>query len=551
MTKEKTKTHKRSRLSGNDEDQSETDETDQQVEHDSCEEANGSRKRAPEQEKQPNQPATSSLERPRNLPTNEVQINHQEQVEELGRAPNEPQNQFLINCYALALSNGLASSGVEERQSRAQAAARNNPQEHGNSAGEHNVNVKDSVETSEESPQVQNPHPNPLQSVAAEIISRLLAEHQARQQQQLRGGIESQANTSTSTTNNDDNPLLAALRQRAEQAATPNSSNARNVGSDAMNAELFASLLRQRPSTANPTSGLATGFLGRGQMQIPGSSDIGEGRDRLSGLLQRQVLLQQLSAQHDQHIRFLASLADVQQYPDIDASQLSSTPRESHPFPFPHFNSFLGAAHAVSSGSMPQASLPTRDRSSTAAVQPAESQLLHKVSQTSSGSSSGNHEYKGHPPIPLATDADSANLSPYQCLLRQQIELFETREEDIAAKAQGRNVPIRVGQVGIRCRYCATLPRSERVEGGAVFYTKTINGIYQVSLNMSRLHFLTSCTMIPENVKKSLEELKQLPRRPVKGRQFWRESLLAQGIVEDTECLRFNSSGVARRTKKK
>lgn len=34
---------------------------------------------------------------------------------------------------------------------------------------------------------------------------------------------------------------------------------------------------------------------------------------------------------------------------------------------------------------------------------------------------------------------------------RKQIELFEAKQEDVDAGAQGRNKPIILGQVGIRC----------------------------------------------------------------------------------------------------
>jgi hypothetical protein len=54
--------------------------------------------------------------------------------------------------------------------------------------------------------------------------------------------------------------------------------------------------------------------------------------------------------------------------------------------------------------------------------------------------------------VPLYLDFDEQTLNEYQCLVRKQIELFETKEEDIKSNAQGRNVPILIGQVGIRCR---------------------------------------------------------------------------------------------------
>jgi hypothetical protein len=48
--------------------------------------------------------------------------------------------------------------------------------------------------------------------------------------------------------------------------------------------------------------------------------------------------------------------------------------------------------------------------------------------------------------VPLYLDYDEQSLNKYQCLLRKQIELFETTDEDLAGSAQGRNTPIFIGQ---------------------------------------------------------------------------------------------------------
>lgn len=83
------------------------------------------------------------------------------------------------------------------------------------------------------------------------------------------------------------------------------------------------------------------------------------------------------------------------------------------------------------------------------------------------------------PPIPISLDKDRDLLSPFQCLLRQQIEAFETSQEMVKKGAQGRNVPILVGQVGLRCRHCATLPIPVRPRG-ATYYSHTLDGVYQI-----------------------------------------------------------------------
>ena len=50
--------------------------------------------------------------------------------------------------------------------------------------------------------------------------------------------------------------------------------------------------------------------------------------------------------------------------------------------------------------------------------------------------------------LPLYLEYDDRALTEYQCLLRQQIELFEATEEDVRGSAQGRHTRIRLGQVG-------------------------------------------------------------------------------------------------------
>ena len=66
------------------------------------------------------------------------------------------------------------------------------------------------------------------------------------------------------------------------------------------------------------------------------------------------------------------------------------------------------------------------------------------------------------PALSLHTSFDSQILNPYQCLLRQQIELFETGSTGVEGRSQGRNTPIKYGQLGIRCIYCARLPNKVR-----------------------------------------------------------------------------------------
>jgi hypothetical protein len=80
----------------------------------------------------------------------------------------------------------------------------------------------------------------------------------------------------------------------------------------------------------------------------------------------------------------------------------------------------------------------------------------------------------------LYTESDERNLSQYQCMARKQIEIFEATPDDANINAQGRNRPVLVGQVGIRCKHCAkTTTKTTTTTGttttGAVATTTTTN----------------------------------------------------------------------------
>lgn len=121
--------------------------------------------------------------------------------------------------------------------------------------------------------------------------------------------------------------------------------------------------------------------------------------------------------------------------------------------------------NAVSSNSLQSIVSPQRVPSSITSMTPAS-----YIASTGSTAVNGR---KNRLPMPIFMDFDVETLTEYQCLLRKQIELFEAGPEDIKASAQGRNNPILLGQVGIRCRHCTQLPLKCRPRG-AVYYSRTI-----------------------------------------------------------------------------
>jgi len=143
--------------------------------------------------------------------------------------------------------------------------------------------------------------------------------------------------------------------------------------------------------------------------------------------------------------------------------------------------------------------------------------------------------------ILLYRDIDDFYLTEYQCLLRQQIELFEATTSDVQASAQGRNSPIEEGQVGIRCIHCSMLHIKCRSRG-AVYFPRSIDGIYQVAQNLTKIHLCGGCNRVPESLRKKLTELSKVNKRASGGKRYWNERVRELGIYEDGKGIRFKKA---------
>jgi hypothetical protein len=131
----------------------------------------------------------------------------------------------------------------------------------------------------------------------------------------------------------------------------------------------------------------------------------------------------------------------------------------------------------------------------------------------------------------LYVEKDEGNLSHYQCLARKQMEVFEATSDDAGNNAQGRNRPILIGQIGIRCLHCAKLPPSER-KTGSVYYPNRLEGIYQTAQKMTVGHLSKRCSMIPEEVRDRLLYLKDQKSSDGGGKRYWANSVRSLGVVE-------------------
>ena len=184
------------------------------------------------------------------------------------------------------------------------------------------------------------------------------------------------------------------------------------------------------------------------------------------------------------------------------------------------------------------------------------------ISATASSAASTSGLYlTNRLPLCIYLTCDDDQFSPYQVLLRKQIELFEAgslshRELDVV---QGRNKPVVLGQVGIRCMHCRHVCPKTR---GAVYYPNKLISVYQAAQNMVP-HFLQFCEYIPKDTRESLLTLSQDPtasslvertgdshnkksKKSTGGKEAWARRIQALGVYEDEHGLRFEKSVTSR-----
>ncbi|CAB9529423.1 expressed unknown protein [Seminavis robusta] len=141
-------------------------------------------------------------------------------------------------------------------------------------------------------------------------------------------------------------------------------------------------------------------------------------------------------------------------------------------------------------------------------------------------------------PVMLYLPCDDESLTPYQCLARRQIELFEATPADVEAGTQGRNRSIVLGQVGIRCRHCSALKLADRARG-STYYPRKLQGLYQAGQNMSNSHLLQYCTRIPKEIRDELQRLGNKKSSAGGGKDYWSGGAKILGVIEDEQGLRF------------
>lgn len=163
-----------------------------------------------------------------------------------------------------------------------------------------------------------------------------------------------------------------------------------------------------------------------------------------------------------------------------------------------------------------------------------------QASQHQNGEQQENEGVTGRLPLVLYVNCDDDSLSEYQCLVRKQIELFEAGRDDVGSNAQGRNRPIVIGQVGIRCRHCTMLPPKHRARG-AIYYPAKLTGIYQAAQNMASAHLGEHCQHVPVPLRNELNRLRDRKSSAGGGKKYWADGVRVLGVYEDEDGLRFEN----------
>jgi hypothetical protein len=150
----------------------------------------------------------------------------------------------------------------------------------------------------------------------------------------------------------------------------------------------------------------------------------------------------------------------------------------------------------------------------------------------------------------LREDSDSDNLNAIHCFVRTRTEFFAANEEDIVAPAPGRKTKVLMGQVGIRCIHCSSLPPQQRVKRAAC-YPPRVEGIYHAISNMKFDHF-AKCQGLPDNVRREFQTLQDSFCRKGSGgnaggaasstKKYYRASAVRKGLADTDTGIRFQTT---------
>jgi len=165
--------------------------------------------------------------------------------------------------------------------------------------------------------------------------------------------------------------------------------------------------------------------------------------------------------------------------------------------------------------------------------------LKNKPKKKSQNYEHGLQEATYHGKVLLSLAKDKTALSPLRCFLRENVYAFSATSEDIAVRTP-TTFSVALGQVGIGCIHCHSMPAKER-SNRAVCFPFSIGRIYQSVADIQRFH-LGECKMVPEVVRETFFKLQLASSKGSKGlatKQYWVSTAKQIGLEDTQNGIRF------------
>jgi hypothetical protein len=148
--------------------------------------------------------------------------------------------------------------------------------------------------------------------------------------------------------------------------------------------------------------------------------------------------------------------------------------------------------------------------------------------------------------LTLYVSSDDGKLNENQIFLRRNVELFRASEKDILYITRGKNKPIVLHQVGIRCCHCSHVAAGMRKKG-STYFPSNLMGLYQAAQNLNVEHLQSGlCSELPPNVRERFSRYASEKRSGVSGagKKYWAEAGRMLGLVDTDDGIRFASDRV-------
>lgn len=144
--------------------------------------------------------------------------------------------------------------------------------------------------------------------------------------------------------------------------------------------------------------------------------------------------------------------------------------------------------------------------------------------------------------VTLALPTDKEWLSDTDCCVRSNLEAFCASHDDIFSAQTDNEIPITLGQVGIRCIHCAST--SVGACGYAVKFPFSTDKIYEGAMDMQKLH-LVSCINLPANISQEIANLKTSASLSSVSKRYYIIAAKELGIIDTPEGMRMSRNDLS------